>query len=302
MNRTPVVVGLGEVLWDVFPDGARFGGAPANFSCCIKSLAQERIRSYVVSGVGRDALGDRALTSLTNKEVDVSYLARSDFPTGQVHVRIDADGHASYEFQSNCAWDNFVWSDSLEHLAKNTDVVCFGTLGQRNDHARNTIRRFLATVPSTALRIFDINLRPPFVDDALILETMKFANVLKLNDSELPVLDRLLALAGTENERLQQIAKRFSLDVVALTLGPNGALLVKGNETNRFAGIKTKVADTVGAGDAFTATLALGLLHKAELGRINAIACEVAAYVCSQSGATPDLPSRFCGMFVEGAV
>jgi fructokinase len=171
-------------------------------------------------------------------------------------------------------------------------AVSFGTLGQRSEPSRTTIQRFVSATPSTALRIFDVNLRPPFVIDSVILELLALANILKLNDDELPVLANLCGLAGSDTEVMQQLAERFDLQTVALTRGANGAVLLRGDRISQHTGIETQVVDTVGAGDAFTAALALGLAGGGDLDTINRTACRVAAFVCSQSGATPTLPGE----------
>ncbi|HRX79859.1 MAG TPA: carbohydrate kinase [Pirellulaceae bacterium] len=286
----PVIVGLGEVLWDVFPDGPRFGGAPANYASHAASLGAD---SRMVSAVGRDELGERALQALQDLKVDISSVAQSDYPTGAVHVQLDAEGKASYEFLANTAWDHLEWNDELAKLAKRTDAVCFGTLGQRSDKSRQTIRRFVTSTPATCLRIFDINLRPPFYADDTILESLELANVLKLNDDELPIVAKLCSCSGTDLDVMRALAKRFHLQLVALTRGSRGALLVREDEVADHTGISTSVVDTVGAGDAFTATMTVSLLAGRKLSEIADQASRVAAFVCSQAGATPRLPDDF---------
>jgi fructokinase len=286
----PVIVGLGEVLWDVFPDGPRFGGAPANYASHAASLGAD---SRMVSAVGRDELGERALQALQNLKVDISSVAQSDYPTGAVHVQLDGEGKASYEFLANTAWDHLEWNDDLAKLAKRTDAVCFGTLGQRSDKSRQTIRRFVTSTPATCLRIFDINLRPPFYADDTILESLELANVLKLNDDELPIVAKLCSCSGTDLDVMRALAKRFHLQLVALTRGSRGALLVREDEVADHTGISTTVVDTVGAGDAFTATMTVSLLAGRKLSEIADQASRVAAFVCSQAGATPRLPDDF---------
>jgi len=287
-----VVVGLGEVLWDVFPDGPRFGGAPANYACHAASLGAD---SHMVSGVGRDDLGERALHALRRHGVETSAIRQGRYPTGAVHIQLDDEGKASYEFLDNTAWDHLEWSQELEELAVRTDAVCFGTLGQRSRESQQTIRRFVNATSATCLRIFDINLRPPFHADDMILESLKIANILKLNDDELPIVATLCGLAGTEREIMQSLTQRFGLQLVALTRGAHGALLVHGEQVSDHPGVATSVIDTVGAGDSFTATLTLGLLAGLDLEAINDQACRVAAFVCSQAGATPQLPPELPG-------
>lgn len=286
-----VVVGLGEVLWDVFPSGPRFGGAPANFACTTAGLSAETA-VFMVSSVGHDELGQQARRELQQRRVDTTYLADSERPTGTVTVRLDDSGHASYEFAADTAWDALIWSAVLQDLAARTDAVCFGTLGQRSETSRQTIRQFLQAVPETALRVFDINLRPPFYSDQIIRESLQLANGLKLNEDELPIVARLHGISGSEAEMLQQLAGQLDLRMVALTKGSQGALLLADGQLSQHPGIRTKVTDTVGAGDAFTAALVLGLLAGDDPSQILDHASKVAAYVCTQRGATPDIPAE----------
>ncbi len=288
-DAKPVIVGLGEVLWDVFPDGPRFGGAPANYACHAATLGA---RACMASAVGRDDLGERALQALRDKQVDTRAVTQCDAPTGAVHVTLDDEGKATYTFVDNTAWDQLAWSNELEALASQADAVCFGTLGQRDPLSRKTIQRFVGATQTSCLRIFDINLRPPFVDHDAILESLQLANVLKLNDEELPFIAKLLEIDGDDESVMRDLAQRFKLHLVALTRGDQGALLVRSDQTSDHPGVQTTVADTVGAGDSFPAALTLGLLARDDLDAINDHASRVAAYVCSQSGATPALPEH----------
>ena len=289
-NNRATVVGLGEILWDVFPDGPRFGGAPANFACTAAGVGGAAVHVAMVSGVGNDDLGRDALRELREHGVDTAHVAVRQQPTGQVLVTLDSEGRASYEFAPDAAWDNLDWNPGLATLAAQADAVCFGTLGQRSAASRDTIQQFVAATPTTTLRVFDVNVRQPFVNEQVVLDSLKLANVLKLNDDELPLLAGWAGLQGSNVELLQQLAEKFSLRVVALTRGGAGAMLIAGDDVDEFGGMKTQVVDTVGAGDAFTAALTLGLLNGEELADINRAACELAAYVCSQPGATPAIP------------
>ena len=288
MNRH-TIVGIGEVLWDIFPDSARFGGAPANFSCSAAGLGRDQACVHLVSSIGKDDLGVRAMAALQSRHVDTSCVTSQDRPTGFVRVELDDSGSATYEFAADTAWDNLTWSAALAELAGRTDACCFGTLGQRSEISRATIQTFVDATPAEALRIFDVNLRPPFVTDAILLDSLKLANVLKLNDEELPVVAKLCGLTGTDETLLRQLSERFDLYTVALTRGPKGAVLLRDGHISEHPGVKTTVVDTVGAGDAFTASLALGLLAGHALDIMNQQACEVASFVCSQPGATPEL-------------
>lgn len=285
------IVGLGEILWDVFPEGARLGGAPANFASHAASLGGERVNVSIISSVGDDELGQNALERLSGQGLDTSLVERSERPTGRVLVSLDEDGKATYDFAADSAWDRLQWNESLRKLASRSDAVCFGSLGQRSDVSRNTIQRFVATMAPDSIRVFDINIRPPFVDEAVIKESLRLANVLKLNDEELGLLAEMFDVsASSDQAMLEEIAERFDLTAAALTQGANGSLLIRGNEISKVPAVQTTVVDTVGAGDSFTATLVLGLLRQCSLDAINSNATEVAAFVCTQSGATPDLP------------
>ncbi len=288
-----VVVGLGEVLWDVFPTGPRFGGARANFACSVASLSSGDSQVYMVSGVGNDDLGQQALQTLRQHGVDTSCVLRLSEPTGQVDIELNESGNASYEFAADTAWDNLTWNGRLRQLAWQADAVCFGTLAQRSPTSRETIQQFVATTAADCLRVFDINLRPPFYEFGSIEDSLRLANVLKLNEDELVILAKQLGLAGDEVCLLKALTAKYELKCVALTLGSKGSMLVRGDETSHMTvGEETNVIDTVGAGDAFTATLTLGLLAGKELEQIHRQASKVAAFVCSQPGATPEFPSE----------
>lgn len=289
MSHQQTVVGLGEILWDVFPDGPRFGGAPANFAC---HAAQLGANAVMVSAVGQDELGEKAIRALTEKGVETSHVAETKFPTGIVNVQLDNAGKASYEFATNTAWDHLEWSANIEMLADKTDAVCFGTLGQRSETSRQTIQQFVKSLPADALRVLDINLRPPFYTQAVIRESLAIANILKLNDDELPLLARLCGLGGSEADVMKSLSEKYHFRLVALTKGAKGAVLLQGRDVSECPGFPTTIADTVGAGDAFTAALIMGLLNHRPLESINETACKIAAFVCSQPGATPELPAE----------
>ena len=291
MSGRPIIAGIGEVLWDVYPDAAHFGGAPANFACHAASLGAE---SWMVSAVGADELGDRALDALRERGVHCVHLAQDpNHATGRVLVTLDAAGQASYEFAADTAWDHLAWSDDVAARAARCDAVCFGTLGQRSPISCETIRRFAETTPPTALRVFDVNLRQRFYDATTIQASLEIASAVKLNDEELPLVAQLCGLrAVTPREMLIELMTRYDLRLAALTRGPHGSLLISTNEENECPAPPTTVVDTVGAGDAFTATLVSGFLRGLPLAEINRHANAVASFVCSQNGATPALPAN----------
>ena len=291
--NTPTIVGLGEILWDVFPDGPRFGGAPANFACSAAELTQGSCRVEMISAVGDDEFGPPALQALRDHGVGVDYVPIKAQQTGQVLVRLDDKGQATYTFAEDTAWDNLNWSTDLAALAMHTAAVCFGTLGQRSNASQDVIRRFVDATPGDCLRIFDINLRPPYWTPDVIRQSLPLSNILKLNDAELPELAALLDLSGSDEQLAAQLIDHFQLKLVVLTRGDNGSLLVDATgQTSELAGDRIPVVDTVGAGDSFTAAIAVGLLKGLDLSSLHRRAANVAAFVCSRAGATPSIPSH----------
>ena len=305
------IVALGEILWDIFPDRTCFGGAPSNYTCAAAELGSDIAAVHLVSGVGNDELGRDAIEELKSHCVVLHSVQKKQDATGTVTIDLSENGSASYTFANNVAWDNLTWSDKLTQLAKNANAVCFGSLGQRSAVSAKVIQRFVSETTKPCLRIFDINLRPPHFSDQVIFESLAIANVLKLNDEELPYLATLLKISGTESELLSQIIKQFGLKLIALTKGSKGATIAFNNETIAIDGIQTSVTDTVGAGDSFTEVLTLGLLQgfststdenltgtdacageRSLLKSIGNKANQVAAYVCSQPGATPKYPEH----------
>jgi fructokinase len=293
MLMQPCIVGIGEILWDVFPDGPRFGGAPANFACRMAELSRGSARVCMVSAVGDDDLGHAALQSLTSHGVDRRCVQINDQETGQVLVELNPHGVARYRFAENSAWDVLRMTHDLRALAAGTDAVCFGTLGQRSQCSRDTIQVFVKAVPSSALRVLDVNLREPFYSDELILASLALANVLKLNDAELPFVAKLCGCSGSTTNIMRQLSTQYHLRCVAVTRGGSGAVVLAGDAISDLPGLSVDVVDTVGAGDAFTAALILGLLRGKEIQEVNRQAIEVASFVCSQAGATPEFPARF---------
>lgn len=285
----PVIVGAGEVLWDVFPDGAYFGGAPANVAMHAAALGAE---AWLVSAVGRDARGDIALARLHAAGVRRDAVAQLiDHPTGVVDVTLDAAGHPRYVIAPGSAWDHLPWSPAVEEVAARAGAICFGSLAQRSQVSRATIRRAVALTGAEAWRLFDVNLRQDWYDGGVVTASLELANAVKLNDEELPVVARLCGLdAAPPADQLRALCARFDLRLAALTRGSCGALLVTPDAVSESATPPTVVADTVGAGDAFTATLLVGLLAGRPLDEVNRHANAVASYVCSQPGATPPIP------------
>ncbi len=281
------VVGLGELLWDVFPEGKKLGGAPANFAYHCKAFGLE---SFPVSCIGNDDPGRQILLVLESHNVDVSFISiNSDHPTGTVSVQVDKNGKPEYIIHEDVAWDYIRLTEKMIMLAQKTDVVCFGSLAQRSKTSRQTIQKFLLETRSDCIKIYDINLRQHYYSGDLIEEMLELSTVLKLNDNELTVIAELLGISGREKALIEQIASRYSLDIVALTKGDAGSCLYQRGLYSEHKGYDAKVVDTVGAGDSFTAVLAAGLLLDYDLDKINDLANKTAAYVCSQPGAMPKM-------------
>lgn len=285
----PVVVGLGEALWDVLPDGDHFGGAPANVALHAAALGAE---AWLVSAVGQDARGDAALARLDAAGVRRDAVARlADHPTGVVRVTLDAAGHPVYDIAAESAWDYMPWSATVREVAEQADAIAFGSLAQRAPVSRVTIRHAVQATRDTTWRLFDVNLRQSYYDAAVLTASLELANAVKLNDEELPVVARLCGLAETTPvDQLRALCERFDLRLAALTRGPCGSLLATPDHVCESPAAPTVVADTVGAGDAFTATLLIGILAGRSLEDVSRRANAVAAYVCSQAGATPPIP------------
>ncbi len=279
-----VVVGIGEILWDRFPTGDRLGGAPANFAYHAAQLGAE---SYVVSRVGNDPDGEAITRRLSGR---TDYLQHDyDQPTGVVNVTLH-DGEPTYAIADPAAWDFLVLTDDLRQLAARTDAVCFGTLAQRHEGTHGTIREFLSACSPHALRLFDINLRAPFYTPEIIRSSLEVANMLKLNEDEVGEIAAVCQL--TSGDPVPELLGLFPhLKLVAVTLGAKGsALYVPGHEPIRTGSPEIEFCDAVGAGDSFAATLVTGLLAGDPVDRIADRANRIAAFVASQSGATPLLP------------
>lgn len=286
-ENKPLILGIGEILWDVFPTGACLGGAPTNFACAAAGLGGDRVRVGVVSCVGRDSLGNDAIRLIREKNVDITHIGTSDKVTGQVIVELDDQGVASYRFVEDAAWDHLLWTESMDRLATDAAVVCFGSLGQREPASRETIQRFVQNTSRDCLRLFDVNLRYPFVDDNIIDQSLEIANALKLNDEELEYFAKRFAFPADPISALDCLLAKFDLSWVALTRGSQGATLAKPGEFHSLPALKTEVVDTVGAGDAFSAVLALGILDQKPFSTILGEAIRVASYVCAHRSATP---------------
>lgn len=289
-NKAQRIFSLGEVLWDVFPDGSQFGGAPANFAC---NAAAHGAAVSMVSRVGRDVLGEQAIVALDSRGVCVDEIQRDAvLNTGTVSVRLNDRGVPAYTICEDVTWDHLEWLPAMREMADRVDAVYFGTLSQRSECAHQTIQQFVSRVPSTALRVYDINLRAPYNDERIIQASLQRANILKLSDEELDFVTEMAGIQGDTMTRLRALREQYQLRLIALTRGSQGAILMTENEVSDFGGVACDVIDTVGAGDSYTATLVTGILRGEPLAAINERACRVAAYVCSKKGATPPLPAH----------
>jgi len=286
LSKRHIVVGLGELLWDLFSSGKQLGGAPANFAYITSLLGDEGIPA---SRLGEDSLGTEAIRRLGELGLSIEFIQKdSDHPTGTVRVEVDRTGQPRFEISESVAWDFLEWTPEWQKLAQQADAVCFGSLAQRSERSRGTIRRFLLALRKTAVRVFDVNLRQNFYTVEVLAESMKLATIVKLNHEELPTIMRLFDLENHgEEDSARQLLSSHEIKLVCVTRGNNGSLLVSADECSEHPGFRVKVADTVGAGDAFTAALVHGYLRGTSLAQINETANRVGAWVAGQSGATP---------------
>ena len=286
---TPWITAIGEVLWDMLPAGRQLGGAPANFAAHAKGLGAD---AALVSRVGNDALGREIRERLMRRGLVTLPIQKDAVaPTGTVDVDVDAAGQPHYTIREDAAWDRLEVDDHARASVASSSAVCFGSLGQRSPAARAAIQSLIAGARPETLRVFDVNLRSPFWTPEVVEQSLALANALKLNDQELPILAGLFGIVGDDRERLHGLAIRSNLRLVALTRGAHGSLLLADGKWSEHPGVPVVVKDAVGAGDAFTAALVMGYLRGHDLDAINDHANRVAAYVCTQPGATPELPA-----------
>jgi len=288
------ILAVGEVLWDLLPGGKKLGGAPANFAYHGRSLGAD---GSLVTRVGDDDLGREVVNRLKTLELPTDAVqVDPDRPTGTVAVELAGDGQPCFTIREQVAWDRIEPITADLDRAARADAICFGSLAQRAEPSRGTIRALVAATGPGALRVFDVNLRPPFVDRGVIAESLGLANVLKLNEHELPELAAMFDMPSDPREAMAGLADRFGLKLVALTRGPLGSLLLADGRWSEHPGQAIAVVDTIGAGDAFTAAMVVGTLAGRPLDAINDHANAVAAFVCSQPGGTPALPIPLRGL------
>ncbi len=285
------VVGMGEALWDMLPEGKKIGGAPANFAY---HVSQFGLDSYVVSAVGEDELGTEILANFREKKLGCM-IERVPYPTGTVQVQLDSNGVPCYDIREGVAWDNIPFTPALESLARQTCAVCFGSLAQRSVVSCETINRFLDTMPDGPGRykIFDINLRQGFYTKDTLCNSMRKCNILKINDEELVTVSRMFGYPGIDlQDKCWILLAKYNLKMLILTCGVNGSYVFTPGEVSFVETPKVEVADTVGAGDSFTAAFVASILKGLPIPDAHKMAVETSAFVCTQNGAMPALPDR----------
>lgn len=284
------IIGLGEILWDLLPDGKQLGGAPANFAYIASQLGN---RGIVLSRVGNDEQGCAILDELRAKNLSTDNIQIDEEKlTGIVNVSLNGDGQPRYEIVENAAWDFLELSGDWREIAQSADAVCFGSLAQRNAVSQKTICDFIGLTEN--LRIFDVNLRQKFFSPKLLRKSFNLANIVKLNHEELPVIAEIFEIKALNPlETARRLLEKFGLKLICVTRGANGSILVTKQEVSENAGLKVQVKDTIGSGDAFTAALAHGILHGWELNETNEFANKIGAFVASKTGAMPSFPKEF---------
>lgn len=286
-----IIVGMGEALWDILPEGKKIGGAPANFAY---HVSQFGLDSCVVSAVGEDKLGDEIITNFNEKKLNY-ILDRVPYPTGTVMVELDSQGIPMYDIKQNVAWDNIPYTPDLKDLAARTKAICFGSLAQRSVVSRTTINDFIDAMGNDedTLRIFDINLRQGFYTPEIICKSMEQCNILKINDEELVTISRMFDYPGIDLEnKCWILLGKYNLRMLILTCGVNGSYVFSPGRMSFVPTPKVEVADTVGAGDSFTAAFIACILKGKSIEEAHKRAVEVSAYVCTQNGAMPVLPKN----------
>jgi fructokinase len=301
MSAKYTIVGLGELLWDVFPNRKELGGAPANFAYMTSLLGDEGV---VASRVGRDRLGNAAARRLAKLGLSQEWLQLdTKSSTGTVKVQVFEDGQPKFQIAENVAWDNFEWTSQWQALAARAAAVCFGSLAQRAERSRDTIRLFLQNLRPNAVKVFDVNLRQSFFSEDILRESAKNADIMKVNQDELPQVAQLLGYKTNAKEAAGPwLLRTCGLKLVCVTEGPSGSSLVAADGVHRHPGFPTEVADTVGAGDAFTAALIHHYLRGATLDEMNVAANRMGSWVASQVGATPKPDVKFLKSVLHSSV
>lgn len=285
------IVGIGDILWDCLPEGRKIGGAPANFAYYTKQFGYD---SMVVSAVGNDVLGMEIREVLDTAGLEY-ILDVPEYPTGTVVIDLDENGIPSYDIKENVAYDFIPFTPELEEVARKCNVACFGSMTQRNPVSRNTIRRFLESMPQTeeTYKVFDINLRQHFYDKEIISESLRLCNVFKINDEELVVVKDMFKYEGESyKEVCLKIISEWNLKYLILTCGTNGSYIFTENESSFMETPVVNVADTVGAGDSFISAFMASILKGQDIRTAHELAVKISAYICTQYGAMLDLPKE----------
>lgn len=294
MEDKDIVIGMGEALWDILPEGKKIGGAPANFAY---HVSQFGLDSCAVSAIGDDALGHELIEKFDERGIRYQ-IETVPYPTGTVQVEIDRAGIPQYEIKENVAWDNIPYTPRLDDLARRTRAVCFGSLAQRNVVSRTTINRFLDAIPAgnDPLIVFDVNLRQGFYTKETLCSSMERCNVLKINDEELVVVSRMFGYPGIDlQDKCRILLGKYNLKMLILTCGINGSYVFTHGNVSFRPTPRVDVADTVGAGDSFTAAFIASILKGLSVAEAHHKAVLTSAYVCTCQGAMPVLPADITG-------
>ena len=288
------VIGLGEALWDVLPEGKKLGGAPANFAYHAGQFLGQA-NTMAISALGEDKLAEETIAALEEHGLQYT-MPRVPYPTGTVQVQLDEQGIPTYDIRENVAWDNIPFTPEIEEIARNCRAVCFGSLAQRNVVSREHIHRFLDATPEDCVKIFDINLRQNFYTKEVIQESMRRCNILKINDEELVIIGRMFGYPGLDIEnKCWLILGKYDLDMLVLTCGTNGSYVFTPGQMSFQETPKVEVADTVGAGDSFTGSFCAAILNGKPVAEAHKLAVKVSAFVCTQNGAMPTIPASLLG-------
>ena len=288
------VIGLGEALWDVLPEGKKLGGAPANFAYHAGQFLGQA-NTMASSALGEDKLAEETIAALEEHGLQYT-MPRVPYPTGTVQVQLDEQGIPTYDIRENVAWDNIPFTPEIEEIARNCRAVCFGSLAQRNVVSRENIHRFLDATPEDCVKIFDINLRQNFYTKEVIQESMRRCNILKINDEELVIIGRMFGYPGLDIEnKCWLILGKYDLDMLVLTCGTNGSYVFTPGQMSFQETPKVEVADTVGAGDSFTGSFCAAILNGKPVAEAHQLAVKVSAFVCTQNGAMPIIPASLLG-------
>lgn len=282
------IIGIGETVWDMLPTGKQLGGAPLNFAFFAGNLGAH---SYIVSAIGHDPLGDEALEAMKRTGIDLSLLQRNPLPTSRVLVTLGEGGEPKYEIVEGVAWDAIECTEEALERIRTADAVCWGSLAQRSDKSRENMLRMIDAAPAQCMKVFDINIRQHFYSEPLIRASLERADVLKLNEDELPLLKEMFGLKGDNAEAIHSVIERFGLETVIFTQGARcSEIFGREGLLSSIGTPKVNVADTVGAGDSFTAAYITSILNGRSVAQAHDTAVKVSAFVCTQPGAVNPLP------------